>query len=212
VPSGNFGDAFAGYVAHRMGLPVGRILVATNANDILAQAFQTGRYARGMVRPTISPAMDIQSASNFERLYFEAVGRDATETARAFQAFAKTGAIELPPQAFAAMRDLFSGRSIDETETQRTIVATLNETGELIDPHTAVAVAAQGRARDLPDPVVIMATAHPAKFPEAVAQAAGVTPQLPRGAAGLAGKPERFDRLPAEAETIKAYVRAFAEG
>jgi threonine synthase len=212
VPSGNFGDAFAGYVAHRMGLPVGRILVATNSNDILAQAFETGRYARGKVQPTLSPAMDIQAASNFERLYFESVGRDPTETARAFEAFAKTGAIEAPPKAFAAMRDLFRGVSVSETQTQRTMVATLNETGELIDPHTAVGVAALGRARDIEGPVVIMSTAHPAKFPEAVGKVTGVTPSLPRGVASLASKPERFDRLPAEADTIKAYVRAFAEG
>jgi len=212
VPSGNFGDAFAGYVAHRMGLPVGRIVVATNSNDILAGAFETGRYARGKVQPTLSPAMDIQAASNFERLYFESVGREATETARAFEAFANTGAIEIPPQAFAAMRALFRGVSVSETDTQRTMVATLNETGELIDPHTAVGVAALGRVRDVEGPVVIMSTAHPAKFPEAVGRVTGVTPDLPRGVASLASKAERFDRLPAEADTIKAYVRAFAEG
>jgi len=209
VPSGNFGDAFAGYVAHRMGLPVGQILVATNSNDILAKAFQDGRYARGKVHPTMSPAMDIQSASNFERLYFECVGREATETARAFEAFGRSGVIDLPPAAFAKMGELFRGASVSETETARTMVATLNETGELIDPHTAVAVAALRRT-PLDGPVVVMSTAHPAKFPEAVAAACGVTPGLPRGVADLAAKPERFDRLPAEAETIKAYVRAFA--
>ncbi|MGZ5994004.1 MAG: threonine synthase [Caulobacteraceae bacterium] len=211
VPSGNFGDAFAGYVAHRMGLPVGRILVATNANDILAKAFEDGRYVRGKVTPTMSPAMDIQSASNFERLYFECVGREATETKRAFEAFAKSGAIDLPPAAFAKMRELFRGVAISEADTRRTMVSTLNETGELIDPHTAVAVAALRRA-DLDGPVVVMSTAHPAKFPEDVAKATGVTPELPRGAANLASRPERFDRLPAEAETIKAYVHAFAGG
>ncbi len=211
VPSGNFGDAFAGYVAHRMGLPMARILVATNANDVLAKAFEEGRYARGKLTPTMSPAMDIQSASNFERLYFECVGREANETARAFEAFAKFGAIDLPPAAFAKMRELFRGVAVSEVDTTRTMVSTLNQTGELIDPHTAVAVAALRRA-DLPGPVVVMSTAHPAKFPEDVAKATGVTPDLPRGAANLAKKPERFDRLPADAETIKAYVQAFAEG
>jgi threonine synthase len=211
VPSGNFGDAFAGYVAHRMGLPMGRILVATNANDILARTFETGRYMRGKVHPTMSPAMDIQSASNFERLYFEGVEREATETARAFTAFADTGAIDVPPKAFAAMRELFRGVSVSEDDTVRSILSTLNETGELVDPHTAVALAALRRT-DLEGPVVVMSTAHAAKFPEAVAKACGVTPELPRGAAGLVSRPERFDRLPAEAETIKAYVRAFAEG
>lgn len=211
VPSGNFGDAFAGYVAHRMGLPIGRIVAATNANDILARTFEEGRYVRGVVQPTISPAMDIQAASNFERLYFEGVRREPVETARAFQAFAETGAIDIPPQAFSSMRELFRGIAVSEDETMRTITATLNETGELIDPHTAVGVAALRRAPDLVGPVVVLATAHAAKFPEDVARASGVKPSLPPGAASLAHRTERFDRLPAEAETIKAYVRAFAE-
>jgi len=210
VPSGNFGDAFAGYVAMKMGLPIKRIVVATNSNDILARAFSTGRYSRGAVEATLSPAMDIQSASNFERLYFEAVQREPTETARAFEAFARAGAIDIPPAALAAMKAMFTGIAIGEDETVRTIVSTLNETGELIDPHTAVAVAAL-RHVDLDGPTVVLSTAHPAKFPEDVAKASGVEPGLPRGTASLAGKPERFDRLPGEAETIKAYVRAFAE-
>jgi threonine synthase len=210
VPSGNFGDAFAGYVASRMGLPIGTIVVATNSNDILARAFEEGRYARGVVQPTLSPAMDIQAASNFERLYFEGVRREATETARAFEAFAAVGAIDIPPQALALMRERFRGVSIGEGETVATIVSTLNETGELIDPHTAVAVAALKHVT-VEGPVVVLSTAHPAKFPEDVGRASGVTPTLPRGAADLASRRERFDRLPAEAETIKAYVRAFAE-
>jgi len=212
VPSGNFGDAFAGYVASRMGLPVDKILVATNANDILAQTFETGRYARGKVHPTMSPAMDIQSASNFERLYFEGVDREATDTARAFTAFAEAGAIDVPPKAYAAMRELFRGASASEDDTARAMVSTFNETGQLVDPHTAVALSALRRTGGLRGPVVVMSTAHPAKFPEAVAKACGVTPALPRGAADLAHRPERFDRLPAEADTIKAYVRAFSEG
>jgi threonine synthase len=211
VPSGNFGDAFAGYVAMRMGLPIKRIVVATNANDILARTFSTGRYARGAVQATLSPAMDIQSASNFERLYFEGVDRNALDTARAFEAFARTGAMDIPPAALAAMQAVFTGVAIGEDETLRTIVSTLNETGELIDPHTAVAVAAL-RHVALDGPTVVLSTAHPAKFPEDVGRASGVTPDLPRGQASLADRPERFDRLPGEAETIKAYVRAFAEG
>lgn len=210
VPSGNFGDAFAGYVALRMGLPVKRIVVATNSNDILARAFETGRYARGAVHATLSPAMDIQSASNFERLYFEAVQREATDTARAFEAFRTAGAIDIPPGALAAMQATFTGVAVGEDETVKTIVSTLNETGELIDPHTAVAVAAL-RHVALEGPTVVLSTAHPAKFPEDVAKACGVEPGLPRGVASLADRPERFDRLPGEADTIKAYVRAFAE-
>jgi threonine synthase len=211
VPSGNFGDAFAGYVAMRMGLPIRKIVVATNSNDILARAFQSGRYARGAVQATLSPAMDIQSASNFERLYFEAVQREPSETARAFEAFARTGVIDIPPAALSAMQATFEGVAIGEDETVRTLVSTLNETGELIDPHTAVAVAALRHA-ELSGPTVVLSTAHPAKFPDDVAKATGVTPALPRGTASLAGRPERFDRLPGDAEVIKAYVRAFAEG
>jgi threonine synthase len=210
VPSGNFGDAFAGYVATRMGLPIKRIVVATNSNDILARAFSTGRYTRGAVQPTLSPAMDIQSASNFERLYFEGVQREATETARAFQAFGKTGVIDIPPGALAAMQAMFTGVAIGEDETVRAMVSTLNETGELIDPHTAVAVSAL-RHVALHGPTVVLSTAHPAKFPEDVAKATGLEPALPRGVASLAGRTERFDRLPGEADTIKAYVQAFAE-
>ena len=213
VPSGNFGDGFAGYVAKRMGLPIDRIIVATNSNDILARAFEHGRYVRGVTAPTQSPAMDIQSASNFERLYFECVRRDGVETARAFAAFAETGGVDIPPQALAAMRETFTGVSVNEGETARTIVATLRETGELIDPHTAVAVAGMQRARGVTDaPIVVLSTAHPAKFPDTVAAATGETPIMPRTASHLAGKDERFDRLPADADTIKAYVMAFAEG
>ncbi len=209
VPSGNFGDAFAGYVARAMGLPIRRIVVATNANDILARAFTTGRYARGAVQPTLSPAMDIQSASNFERLYFEGVNRDPLETARAFEAFSRTGVIDIPRGALTAMQAVFTGVAISEDETLKTIVSTLNETGELIDPHTAVAVAALDHVQ-LDGPTVVLSTAHPAKFPEDVTRASGVEPELPRGFASLAGRPELFDRLPGEADTLKAYVRAFA--
>ena len=213
VPSGNFGDGFAGYVAKRMGLPIDRIIVATNSNDILARAFEHGRYVRGVTAPTQSPAMDIQSASNFERLYFECVRRDGVETARAFAAFAETGGVDIPPQALAAMRETFTGVSVGEGDTTRTIVATLRETGEMIDPHTAVGVSGMQRVRGATTaPIVVLSTAHPAKFPETVEAATGETPVMPRTAAHLAGKPERFDRLPADAETIKAYVRAFAEG
>jgi threonine synthase len=212
VPSGNFGDAFAGYVAHRMGLPIGRIVVATNSNDILARTFETGRYERGAVQATISPAMDIQSASNFERLYFETTGRDAAGAAKAFAGFARGGVIDVPAPALAAMRELFRGVAVSEADTKGAIAATLAESGELIDPHTAVAVAALGMADDAPHPVVVLSTAHPAKFPQDVAAASGVTPELPRGAANLADRPERFDRLAADAEAIKGFVRTFAEG
>jgi threonine synthase len=212
VPTGNFGDAFAGYVASRMGLPIEKILVATNSNDIMARAFEDGRYSRGNVAATQSPAMDIQVASNFERLYFECVRRDGLETGRAFRAFSETGVIDIPPVARQAMADLFSGASTGEDDTARAMLATLNETGKLIDPHTAVAVSAARRTTLDHDttPLIVLSTAHPAKFPEAVSAATGVTPTFPRGDRGLGDKAERFDRLPADAGAVMAYVRSFA--
>jgi threonine synthase len=214
VPTGNFGDAFAGYVARQMGLPIEKIVVATNGNDILARAIEDGRYARGPVLATQSPAMDIQVASNFERLYHDVVQRDAVETSRAMRAFAETGAIDLPPKALAQIRQLFVGVGVSEADTSRAIVSTLNETGELVDPHTAVALAAAYRRRFAQGsaPLVALSTAHPAKFPEAVKAAAGIEPTLPPGARGLADKPERIDRLPADVGAVQAYIRTFAQG
>lgn len=209
VPSGNFGDAFAGYVARTMGLPIARIVVATNSNDILARAFTTGRYERGAGQATISPAMDIQSASNFERLFFEATGRDAQATEQAFNNFAQSGGLDVPPAALTAMQAVFQGLSTGEDDTRATIAATLALTGELIDPHTAVAVGALPRV-DAPGPVIVLSTAHPAKFPEDVEAASGRAPVLPDGVAQLADRPERFDRAPADAAEIKARLRAFA--
>ena len=210
TPTGNFGDAFAGYVARRMGLEGAGITVATNSNDILARALATGRYARDEVAATQSPAMDIQVASNFERLYFEASRRDAVETARAFEAFAAEGEIELAPQTLAYMRDGFAGCAVGEDETARTILATLNETGELVDPHTAVGLAAARRTTEGAATRVVLATAHPAKFPEAVRAATGADPALHTRARGLFERPERIDRLSADEAAVKAYIRSFA--
>lgn len=211
VPSGNFGDGFAGYVAHRLGLPVGRILIATNANDILARTFRTGLYARGIVAETQSPAMDIQSASNFERLFFEATGRDGPETATAFSGFASGRDIVTPPDALAAMTAIFAGASTDEAATTREMQLTLSETGEMVDPHTAVALSAL-RRHPAPGPTVVLATAHPAKFPKAVLAATGRAPETPARALALAERPERFDPIAADAGRVSAYVRTFAGG
>ena len=210
VPTGNFGDAYAGYVARRMGLGVGTIMLATNSNDILVRALTEGRYASGPVALTQSPAMDIQVASNFERFYFEASRRDAVETARAFEAFAAEGSIDLAPQTLAYMRHGFAAESIGEVETARTILSVLNETGELVDPHTAVAFAAAKRAPPSGTPRVVLSTAHPAKFPDAVRAATGAEPALHARARGLLERPERIDRLPADLDALKAYIREYA--
>ncbi len=209
VPTGNFGDAFAAYVAQRIGLPIEHIAVATNSNDILARTFQTGRYARGPVVATQSPAMDIQVASNFERLYFEAVGRDAPETKRAFETFAATGALEMPSQAFDGIKALFTGVCVDEATTIATLRTAHQAYGEPVDPHTAVALSAP-RPAIAATPLIVVSTAHAAKFPEAVEAATGVSPTLPARAGDLFARPERIDHLPAAVEAVKAYVRAFA--
>jgi len=212
VPTGNFGDAYAGFAAKAMGLPITRITAATNGNDIMARALEHGDYRRGEAVATQSPAMDIQVASNFERLYFEACGRDGAATGEAFRAFSATGALAVPPNVRAVIRDLFRGASVSEAATARSILATLSASCELVDPHTAVALAISAAAAHGVGgaPLVTLSTAHPAKFPEAVSAATGVSPTAPRTCAALADRTERFDRLPADAESVKAYVRAFA--
>ncbi len=212
VPTGNFGDAFAAYAAHLMGLPIGRIVVATNTNDIMARVLGSGDYSRGEGVATMSPAMDIQVASNFERLFFECADRDATLTAEAFRAFAAEGRMTPPPAVLSRMGRLFSGVAVDEAETAATIAQTLRGTGLMIDPHTAVAVAGATEAGPVldRDPLVIVSTAHPAKFPEAVTAACGVPPPRLAAVAARASAPERIDRLPASAAAVKRYVMDFA--
>ena len=208
VPTGNFGDAFAGYAAHRLGSPTAAIGVATNANDILARTFAERRYARGESTATQSPAMDIQVASNFERLHFELAGRDPAATRAAFEGLARGEPIALPASPELA---LFRAASTGEAATAMAIQATWEQADMLVDPHTAVALAAVP-ALDLPAgaPVVVLATAHPAKFPDAVEAATGEPPAAHARAEALATRVERIDRLAAETEALKAYVRAFA--
>jgi threonine synthase len=214
VPTGNFGDAYAGFAARAMGLPIAAITAATNENDIMARALQHGDYRRGEAVATQSPAMDIQVASNFERLYFEACGRDGGATGEAFRAFSATGALAMPLKVRAMIGELFRGASVSEGATARSILATLSATGELVDPHTAVALAISDAAQHEVGgaPLVTLSTAHPAKFPDAVAAASGVTPTAPLICAALAQRDERFDLLPADAAAAKAYVRAFVQG
>ena len=214
APTGNFGDAFAGYAAWRMGLPSERILVATNSNDIIARALTTGHYRRGPAVATQSPAMDIQVASNFERLYFEACGRDGAATAAAFASFAQAGDLWIPPHVLGAMRALFQGVAVSESETAAAMADIFNRTGEIIDPHTAVAVAGAGKADLEPraTPLVILSTAHAAKFPEAVLAATGVSPAPPPSVVRRAAAPERISRLPADLGAVKAWLRRFVAG
>ena len=214
APTGNFGDAFAGYAAHRLGLPIERILVATNRNDIMARALTEGRYQRGAAVATQSPAMDIQVASNFERLFFECSGRDAAATAAAFNTFAQEGSLTIPAGPLERMQTLFDAASVSEAETSKTMAAVLAATGETIDPHTAVAVAGARKAkrRDGAAPLIILSTAHAAKFPEAVAVATGAPPPIPAAVAARRQAPERVVTVPAEVSAVKTWLRDFVAG
>ena len=210
VPTGNFGDAFAGYVAKRMGLPIDHIRAATNSNDILARAFSGGAYARGRAVATLSPAMDIQAASNFERLVFEASGRDASATRQAFDSFQASGGFELTAPMRASFAQLFSGAAVSEGETAAQILRTYDQTGLLVDPHTAVGLAAAASLDAETAPVVTLATAHPAKFPEALAEILPSVPAVHPKAEALAGLEERMTEIAADMEAVKAYIRQFA--
>ncbi len=203
VPTGNFGDVFAGDAAMRMGLPVRGLVVATNENDIMVRAINQGIYAAGAARHTLSPSMDIQVASNFERALFEASGRDAAWTAQAMVQFSATRRLELPPLVLKALRTRYSAYAISDDDTLNTIARTHETHGLLIDPHTAVGIAAAG-SFTADAPVVVLSTAHPAKFPDAVRQACDVAPVLPRRLQDLFEKKERYETLPPDA--VRGYV------
>ncbi len=205
VPTGNFGDVFAGEAAMRMGLPVEKLVIATNENDILVRALQAGVYASGEARPTLSPSMDIQVASNFERALFEALGRDTAWIRSAMAEFAKTKKLELPSTVLASLRTRYEAFATTDDETLATIARVHRETGRLIDPHTAVGVAAADRIESKA-PVVILSTAHPAKFPNAVKRATGVSPPLPPRLQGLYDGVERVSILPNDQLRLRAFI------
>src|SRR5437667_2388607 len=194
VPTGNFGNVYAGHLARALGLPIERLVIGTNANDVLARYLSNGAMTIAPVVPSLSPSMDIQVASNFERLLFELKGRNGGAVAAALQSFRQGRALPDDEQAWRRARDLFSAHRVDDTQTLETIADTYRRSGHLIDPHTAVAVAA-ARAEIARDdgatPMVALATAHPAKFPDAVAHATGVRPQMP---AALGEVMERRER------------------
>ncbi|MGE3626431.1 MAG: threonine synthase, partial [Hyphomicrobiales bacterium] len=192
VPTGNFGDIFAGYVARKMGLPIHRLVIATNINDILVRALHSGRYESRDVVATSSPSMDIQISSNFERLVFEACGRDAGHVRSLMDGFAKSGHFTLSRNILDAMGGLFDARSADEAATAATIARVAQETGYIADPHTAVGLYA-ARQEEAGVPVVTLATAHPAKFPEAVARACGLEPAQPGRLRAVMTARERYE-------------------
>jgi threonine synthase len=210
VPTGNFGDIFAGYAAKRMGLPVGRLVVATNRNDILVRALSTGRYEVAAVAPTYSPSMDIQVSSNFERLLFEATGRDSAAVVKMMRALAEKGSFTIPADALKRINEDFAAGSADEAETIATIRRVSAESGMVVDPHTAVGLSVARRFARPEAPMVSLATAHPAKFPDAVEKATGKRPALPASLAGLMETKENYPRLANDPGAVRDFVLSHA--
>ena len=207
VPTGNFGDVFAGYVAAQMGLPIAKLVVATNVNDILHRALTRGDYSAGTVTATATPSMDIQVSSNFERLLFDLAGRDGVAITGMMGEFDTNRAMTIPADMLAGAKDLFSSASIDGDAMALALRWAQEHGGQIIDPHSAVGLAA-ARALDIDAdiPVVTLATAHPAKFREAVERATGVRPPLPARLGNLFEREERYARLPGDYDAVKAFV------
>jgi threonine synthase len=209
VPTGNFGDVYAGYVARCMGLPIDRLLIATNVNDILTRTLASGTYELRHVVPSTSPSMDIQLSSNFERLLFEAYGRDSRALRGSMATLAQSRRFALSVRALSEIRSVFTADRADEEETAATIRTILKETGYGVDPHTAVGIAvAEKEPRDPAVPMVALSTAHPAKFPDAVEAACGHRPPLPDWLADLGERPERITRLPPDQAAVELFILA----
>ena len=209
VPTGNFGDILAGWIAKKMGLPIERLVIATNENDILVRALDSGAYETRGVQHTQSPSMDIQVSSNFERLLFEMNGRDGARVRNKMDLLKQSRGFTIPEATLAAIRAEFDAASTDEAATAAEIARCWTEAYELIDPHTAVGVhAARARvAADPATPMVVLGTAHAAKFPDAIERAIGVRPPLPAYMADLLGKPERSSVLPYDQGVIERFIR-----
>ena len=218
VPTGNFGNVYAGHLARALGLPVSKLVIGTNANDILARYLTSGDMRIASVVPSLSPSMDIQVASNFERLLFELKGRNGAAVATALRAFREAGELPADEQAWRQARGLFSAHRVDDALTLNTIAEVHARSGILIDPHTAVAVAAaraeiEGMNIDEETrgtPMIALASAHPAKFPDAVARATGIRPEPPPALAGIMERRERMTVLPNDARAVAQFVRAHA--
>ena len=209
VPTGNFGDIFAGYAAMSMGLGVERLVIATNTNDILARTLQTGVYEPKGVVATHSPSMDIQISSNFERLLFELGDRNPVRLAELMAGLQEQGKMQLEADELALMRQFFDARRTSEAETLSEIRRLWSETGYLCDPHTAVGTAAARSVERNPEvPMVTLATAHPAKFPDAIAKAIGREPPVPEAVAGQRNQRERISRLANDMTAVAAFIGA----
>ncbi|SIS85557.1 threonine synthase [Phaeovulum vinaykumarii] len=206
VPTGNFGDIFAGYIARRMGLPIRRLVVATNQNDILHRCLSTGEYRTDGVKPSISPSMDIQVSSNFERALFEVLGRDGAAVTQLMDELRSAGGFSVPQGALEALREIFGSGRASEDETSATIAAQLAATGELLCPHSAVGVKVAQEHLAPPVPMITLATAHPAKFPDAVEAATGRRPGLPPRMADLFDRSERMRVVENDLAALQALI------
>ncbi|WP_313197044.1 threonine synthase [Rhizobium sp.] len=206
VPTGNFGDIFAGYVARKMGLPIDRLVIATNDNDILARTLKTGRYEMKGVKATTSPSMDIQISSNFERLLFEAYDRDDAAVRRSMDGLKQSGSFEIKEKALKAIKREFRAGRATERQVAATIRETLSATGYLLDPHTATGVFVAAKNAKPSSPMVTLSTAHPAKFPAAVKSACGIDPALPSWLSDLMQREERFDILEPELKAVETFI------
>jgi threonine synthase len=207
VPTGNFGDIFAGYVAKRMGLPIDRLVIATNDNDILSRTIETGIYETRGVLHTSSPSMDIQVSSNFERLLFEAHGRDAAAVRRLMSGLSQSGSFTISDPVLAAIRAEFDAGRSTKAETDQAIANVLKQSGYLLDPHSAIGLKIAREKAGKETPSVVLATAHPAKFPDAVEAASGIRPALPLWLGDLMQRKEQYTVLPNDLKSVEEYVR-----
>jgi threonine synthase len=207
VPTGNFGNVYAGYAAKQMGLPIHHLVIGSNTNDILPRFFETGAMTMSGVVPTHSPSMDIQISSNFERLLFDLYGRDGKALADAMATFRSTGTLKVGDNALGGVRELFDAGRLDDEGTLAAIADCRKRFGETLDPHSAIGYAvAQQHRRDPSVPMVVLATAHPAKFPDAVQKATGERPRLPARLADLLDRTERVDGLPNDIDALKDLI------
>lgn len=208
VPTGNFGNVYAGYAARAMGFPITGFVVASNRNDVLSRFLQSGTMTPSAVEPSLSPSMDIQVPSNFERLLFDLAGRDGAAVAESMREFRRTERLSVGKSQFEQLRKVFCGASVDDKATLAAIQWTHAKTGEIVDPHTAVGLAAGASCWSRPDvPLIALACAHPAKFPDAVEAAIGIRPALPHRLADLFARRERFTVLPADLSRLKTFIR-----
>ena len=206
VPTGNFGDIFAGYIAREMGLPIADLVVATNQNDILHRCLTTGAYHKGAVHASISPSMDIQVSSNFERALYFAYGQDSNATKALMDDLAQ-GGFDVGDDVLRTLQDTYKSGRVSEEETSATIKEFYNNTGELLCPHSAIGVRVAQALRDRATPMITLATAHPAKFPDAVEAATGIRPPLPDHMADLFDRDERVTRISNDLEALKDIIK-----